>query len=384
MDPAAPFSTLFEELPLLSVVFFAFATEVAAFFKAAGAGAFTGAAFTGATLVGAALIGAAFAGATLTGAALFFSTSVFAFLGGETLFFSTSVLDFLGGDLELDRPAGALVAGLDFWATAGAAFADLGGETDVFDLATAGAEGFLAAWETCFLDSSLTLDSALCSFFSAGFFSTSFFTATFFSDTFLEGCFGGEMLLLPFLEEDTAATVATFGMTLLNLGAALELERGCTDADLLILGALVSTLATLVSTLAAAFWSRLRIWTFGTDLLAARGALAFYSTFLAASLRLGNVTLLCNFLGGDAIFFDDLALSTIVFEAFSALTGDADGFLGSGTLALDWLRLTRRIGEAGFFSGCFAGFAAFIVTDLFTAIVIDFFGDSEILAAADF
>ena len=154
MDPAVPFSTLFDELPLLSVVFFAFATEVVAFFKAAGAGAFAGAAFTGAAFTGAAFSGAAFTGAafagavltgaTLTGAALFFSTSVFPFLGGETLFFSTTVLDFLGGDLELDRPAEALGAGLDFLAAAGA-FADLGGETDVFDRATVGAAGFLAA-----------------------------------------------------------------------------------------------------------------------------------------------------------------------------------------------------------------------------------------------
>ena len=199
----------------MSVVFFVFPTEVAAFFTAAGAGAFTGAAFTGAAFTGADLTGA-----TLTGAALFFSTSVFPFLGGETLFFSTTVLDFLGGDLELDRPAEALGAGLDFGAAAGA-LADLGGETDVFDRATVGAAGFLAAWETYFLDSSLTLDSDRYSFFSADFFSTSFLSAT-----FLAGCFGGDTLLLPFLDEDTAAAGATFGMTLLTLGAALELERG--------------------------------------------------------------------------------------------------------------------------------------------------------------
>ena len=86
-----------------------------------------------------------------------------------------------------------------------------------------------------------------------------------------------------------------------------------------------------------------------------------------------------------AIFFDDLAFSTIVFEFFTPLTGELEGRLGSGNLALDWLRLTRRTGDAGagFLSGLLAG-AAFIVTDFFTAIVIDFFGDSEILAPADF
>ena len=108
----------------------------------------------------------------------------------------------------------------------------------------------------------LSRGGSTCTFFS---FSAAFFSAAFFSVTFLAGCLGGETLVLLFFKEDTAATGAAFGMTLLVLEAALELERGGKEVDLF-------TLATLFSTLRAAFWSRLRIWTFGTDLLVARDA----------------------------------------------------------------------------------------------------------------
>ena len=125
LDPAVPFSTLFDERPLLSVVFFSavlapllFATEVAAFFKLAGAAALTGAA----------------------------------------LFLSAPVLPFFGGDLELDLPAEAFAAALDFSAGVGAALADLGGETEVLALVTAVETAFLAL-ETYFLDSSLALET---------------------------------------------------------------------------------------------------------------------------------------------------------------------------------------------------------------------------------
>lgn len=74
---------------------------------------------------------------------------------------------------------------------------------------------------------------------------------------------------------------------------------------------------------------------FGWLLLAARAAVAFFSGFLGASLRLGAVTLLCNFLDAGAlagaIFFD---FSTVVFDAFSALGGETD-FLGAAALAWD-------------------------------------------------
>ena len=66
-----------------------------------------------------------------------------------------------------------------------------------------------------------------------------------------------------------------------------------------------------------------------------RRVLAFFSIFFVGSLRLGTVTLLCNFLGGETIFLDNLALFTIVFEAFRALSGEVDGRLVDGCLALD-------------------------------------------------
>jgi len=61
--------------------------------------------------------------------------------------------------------------------------------------------------------------------------------------------------------------------------------------------------------------------------------------FLGASFRLGAVTLLYSFLGGDAIFFADLlVLSTMVFDAliaFEAAAGTYWARLGEGDLALD-------------------------------------------------
>ena len=369
LDPAVPFSTLFDERPLLSVVFFAaafvpliFATLVAAFFKLTGAAAFAGA----------------------------------------VLFFSLSVLLFLEGDFELYLNARAALSAdtLDF--SIEAVLAVLGGETEVLLLVTITAGVFFAAG-TYFLVSSLACDVERLGFFSTGFaFSTTFFSAgltgfstTFFStgfafsDTFLAttaflaGYLGGDTEDC-FFVEDTTVVGLTGALAALTLVRGLERERGATDADLL-------ALTSFTSAFLAALTSRLRRGALGGLLLLARTATTFFSTFLGASLRLGAVTLLCNFLGGDAIFFDDLAaLSTIILDAFSVLGGDT-AFLGADlgarttTLGLDWLRLARRTGDAvaaAFFSGLAAG--ALKMTAFLTAMVADFLGASTILAAAGF
>ena len=369
LDPAVPFSTLFDERPLLSVVFFAaafvpliFATLVAAFFKLTGAAAFAGA----------------------------------------VLFFSLSVLLFLEGDFELYLNARAALSAdtLDF--SIEAVLAVLGGETEVLLLVTITAGVFFAAG-TYFLVSSLACDVERLGFFSTGFaFSTTFFSAgltgfstTFFStgfafsDTFLAttaflaGYLGGDTEDC-FFVEDTTVVGLTGALAALTLVRGLERERGATDADLL-------ALTSFTSAFLAALTSRLRRGALGGLLLLARTATTFFSTFLGDSLRLGAVTLLCNFLGGDAIFFDDLAaLSTIILDAFSVLGGDT-AFLGADlgarttTLGLDWLRLARRTGDAvaaAFFSGLAAG--ALKMTAFLTAMVADFLGASTILAAAGF
>lgn len=368
LDPAVPFSTLFDERPLLSVVFFTaafapllFATLVAAFFKLTVAAAFAGAA----------------------------------------LFFSTSILTFFGGDFELFLTADTLGATLGF--STGAVLVDLGGETEVLLLVIVDAGAFLAAG-TYFLVSSLAFEAERLGFFSTDlafstiffstgfafstglafsttFFSTGFFSVTFLTTAFLAVCLGGETEGC-FFHQDTTTAGLTAALTL-TLARGLERERGATEADLL-------TLASLTSALRAALLSRLRRGALGGLLLLARTATVFFSTFFGDSLRLGAVTLLCSFLGGDAIFFDDFTFSTIVLDAFSALGGDTD-FLGAGfgagaiTLTLDSLRLARRTGDAvaaGFFSALATG--ALIVTAFLNTIVADFFGDSTILAAAGF
>jgi len=216
LDPVVPFSTLFDERPpLLSAVFFAvaeddglalafLATEVAAFFR--------------------------------------FEDAAAALEGGAALFFSTSVLDFFRGDLELDRPALAFGAAFSFFAGAIAAFADLGGETEVLARATVDAtEVFLAfgAPVDDFLDCSLALE-ALRLLMTAAFLSAGFLSAD-----FLAGYLGGEVLLPPFLEEDTAGVATCFATglaELLALARDLLLERGTTEADLLAFASLTFAL----------------------------------------------------------------------------------------------------------------------------------------------
>lgn len=225
LDPAVPFSTLFDERPpLLSAVFFAvaeddglalafLATEVAAFFK--------------------------------------FVDAVVAF-AGAALFFSTSVLDFFRGDFELDRPALAFGAAFSFFAGAIAVFADLGGETEVLARAIDDAAAVFLAFAAPaddFLDSSLALEALRL------LLAVAFLSASFLSAVFLAGYLGGETLLPPFLEEDTAGVVTGFATVLaelLALARDFELERGTTEADLL-------AFTSLTAALRAAFWSRLRI-----------------------------------------------------------------------------------------------------------------------------
>ena len=226
--------------------------------------------------------------------------------------------------------------------------------------------------------------------------------AVFLSESFLAVCLGGLTELLPaFLAEDSAATLAILDMALPAL-AGLELaeERGgATEADLLGLAA-----AILVSVLRAAFLSRARTacaalgWLLLLALRATAIVLLFFTTGCCLSfvlLRcavLDTVTLLCSFLvGGDAVNLvaavfdyrcvaDDVVAylvafdsATVVLEALSCCEAPAV-VLGGDTpcLALDWLRLARRSGEADaccFLSGCCLAAGA----DFFAAIVTDFF-----------
>ena len=245
-----------------------------------------------------------------------------------------------------------------------------------------------------FEESSLALEvEARCSLLSA---------TVFLSESFLAVCLGGLTELPPaFLAEDSAATLAILVMALPAL-AVFELaeERGgATEADLLILAA-----AILVSILRAAFLSRARTayealgWLLLLPPRATAIVLLFFANDCCLSLVLlrravlDTVTLLYSFLGGDAddlvaavfdyrFVADDVAAylaafdsATVVLEVFSCCEAP-EAFLGGDApcLALDWLRLARRSGEADaccFLSGCCLAAGA----DFFAAIVTDFLG----------